>query len=48
MTIPHVEFTGGGALAGLGIDDLSLLLYPATELEAGPCQLWLRQRLNGR
>jgi len=47
MPTPRVEFTSAGALAGLGVDDLSLLLYPATELEAGPCQLWLRVRTAG-
>src|SRR5659263_115932 len=41
------RFTTSGALAALTADNLSLLLYPATELEAGPCQLWLRTRDGG-
>ena len=44
MPTPRAEFTRAGALAALTVDDLSLLQYPATELEAGPCQLWLRRR----
>ena len=44
MSIITGRFTTSGALAALDADDLSLLLYPATELEAGPCQLWLRTR----
>ena len=37
-----VSFTRSGALAGLDADGLSLLQYPATEFEAGPANLWLR------
>ena len=48
MPVPSVEFTSAGALAGLLVDDLSLLQYPAGELEAGPCQLWLRLREDDR
>lgn len=40
----RAEFTGSGGLAGLWADDLSLLLRPSIEVEAGPCQLWLRRR----
>lgn len=43
MTI-RADVTSAGALAGLWADELSLLLYPASELEAGPAQLWLRLR----
>lgn len=39
-----VQFTASGGLAALAAGSLSLLLYPATELESGPCQLWLRVR----
>lgn len=44
MSAITAAFTSGGALAELAAGPLSLLLYPATELEAGPCQLWLRIR----
>lgn len=37
-------FTSAGAPSRLDADGLSLLQYPATELEAGPCRLWLRLR----
>ena len=47
MAIITSRFTASGALAGLTAGKLSLLLYPATELEAGPCQLWLRTRDDG-
>ena len=44
MPTPRAEFTRAGALAALVVDGLSLLQYPASELEAGPCQLWVRRR----
>ncbi|MFP5417189.1 MAG: GH36-type glycosyl hydrolase domain-containing protein [Actinomycetes bacterium] len=47
MSVITSRFTTSGALAELVAHDLSLLLYPATELEAGPCQLWLRAREGG-
>ncbi|SDL14049.1 GH36-type glycosyl hydrolase domain-containing protein [Tessaracoccus oleiagri] len=37
-------FTSAGALARLDAGDLSLLQYPASELEPGPHQVWLRWR----
>lgn len=40
-------FTTAGALRSLGADGLSLLQYPASELEAGPANLWLRERGAG-
>lgn len=46
MTRPriHPTFTPSGSLAGLLADDLSLIQYPASDLEAGPQQVWLRRR----
>ena len=46
MTVPRItaSFTTAGAPSRLDADGLSLLQYPATELEAGPCRLWLRLR----
>lgn len=46
MTI-RADVTSAGALAGLWAGDLSLLLYPSTELATGPAQLWLRFRDEG-
>ncbi|GAA1391471.1 hypothetical protein [Luteococcus peritonei] len=43
-----VRTTSSGALQQLEVDGLSLLLYPATELESGPANLWLRRREDGR
>lgn len=44
-TLPiRAEFTAAGALARLFAGELSLLQYPASELEAGPHQVWLRRR----
>ena len=40
----RVRATTSGALAELSIGGLSLLQYPASELEAGPANLWLRLR----
>ncbi len=40
----QVRATTSGALAELDVGGLSLLQYPATELEAGPANLWLRVR----
>ncbi|WP_461104670.1 GH36-type glycosyl hydrolase domain-containing protein [Tessaracoccus terricola] len=40
----RAEFTSSGALARLFAGDLSLLQYPASELEPGPHQVWLRRR----
>ncbi|MEL4505587.1 hypothetical protein AAEX63_11125 [Luteococcus sp. H138] len=42
-----VRTTSSGALQQLEVDGLSLLLYAATELEAGPANLWLRTRGEG-
>lgn len=42
-----VRTTSAGALAQLEVNDLSLLLYPSTELETGPANLWLRRRVDG-
>ncbi|MEL4357837.1 MULTISPECIES: hypothetical protein [unclassified Luteococcus] len=39
-----VRTTSSGALQQLEVDGLSMLLYPATDLEAGPANLWLRVR----
>ncbi|WP_207475330.1 GH36-type glycosyl hydrolase domain-containing protein [Tessaracoccus sp. SD287] len=46
MTVPTItaDFTSTGAPSRLDADGLSLLQYPATELEAGPCRVWLRLR----
>jgi CRISPR-associated protein Csx3 len=38
------RFTRSGALQRLEVDDRSLLMYPADELEAGPANLYLRIR----
>ena len=40
----QARFTTSGALRRLEVDDRSLLLYPADELEAGPANLYLRIR----
>lgn len=40
----RAEFTESGGLARLDVGDLSLLQYPASELEPGPHQVWLRRR----
>ena len=47
MSVLAAAFTSSGGLAALTADDLSLLQYPATELETGPCGLWLRTRHDG-
>ncbi len=39
-------FTSSGGLARLEADGLSLIQYPATELEPGPANVWLRIRTN--
>jgi hypothetical protein len=36
------SFTSSGALRRLDVEGRSLLLYPASELEAGPGNLYLR------
>ncbi|WP_296138725.1 GH36-type glycosyl hydrolase domain-containing protein [uncultured Tessaracoccus sp.] len=43
----EATFTSSGALAELNADDVALIQYPATELEAGPQQVWLRRRDGG-
>ena len=40
----RAQFTTSGALHRLEVDDRSLLMYPADELEAGPANLYLRIR----
>ncbi|MCC2594680.1 hypothetical protein LKO27_14855 [Tessaracoccus sp. OS52] len=40
----RAEFTQAGALARLDAGELSVLQYPASELEPGPHQVWLRWR----
>ncbi len=40
----RAEFTEAGALARLFAGELSVLQYPASELEPGPHQVWLRRR----
>lgn len=48
MLLPlHPQFTSSGALCSLHAGGLSLLQYPASEVEAGPQQLWLRFRDDG-
>lgn len=44
----QVRATSSGALAEFSIAGLSLLQYPATELEPGPANLWLRVREGDR
>lgn len=51
MTVPdaarpivHAEFSAAGALTSLKAGDLSLIQYPASAVEAGPQQVWLRLR----
>lgn len=39
----RAEFTESGGLARLDVGDLSVLQYPASELEPGPHQVWLRR-----
>jgi len=40
----QAQFTTCAVLRRLDVDDLSLLMYPADELEAGPANLYLRVR----
>ena len=40
-------FTDSACLARLDAGGVSLLMYPATELEAGPANLWLRRHGAG-
>ena len=46
MPFPSISatFTSSGAPSRLDADGLSLVQYPANELEAGPCRVWLRRR----
>lgn len=44
LPVIRAQFTSAGALSSLQAGPLSLLQYPASELESGPHQVWLRFR----
>jgi len=44
LPVIRAQFTSAGALGSLQAGPLSLLQYPASELEPGPHQVWLRFR----
>ncbi|GIH20460.1 GH36-type glycosyl hydrolase domain-containing protein [Rugosimonospora africana] len=41
------SFTAAGCLSTLEVDGVWLLMYPATQLEPGPANLWLRRHAAG-